>query len=154
MKRNILLSIIASGLFLTAGCVNVSQTVKGAVTTVVTGHPGGAYETVNATKYDLENQELFVLLDKGTERSVTCSRLEQRPLPDGRIEVLANIRNRQERRIQVEIDCVFKDDRGFSTGDETPFQTLILTENAQETVRFVSANTLARKYTIRVRQAR
>ena len=154
MKRNILLSIIASGLFLTAGCVKVSDTVQGAVTTVITGHPGGAYDTVNATKYDLENQQLFVLLDKGTERSVTCSRIEQRPLPDGRIEVLANVRNRQERRIQVEINCVFKDDRGFSTGDETPFQTLILTENAQETVRFVSANPLAKKYTIRVRQAR
>ncbi|MBC8002646.1 MAG: YcfL family protein [Opitutaceae bacterium] len=154
MKRNTLLSVLASVLFLTAGCVKVSESVRGAVTTVVTGHPGGAYETVNATKYDLENQQLFVLLDSGTERSVTCSRLELRPMPDGRMEVLANVRNRQERRIQVEINCVFKDDRGFSTGDETPFQTLILTENAQETVRFVSANTLAKKYTIRVRQAR
>ena len=154
MKTNILLSVLASVLFLTAGCVKISEKVEGVVTTVVTGRPGGAYETVNATKYDLENQQLFVLLDKGTERSVTCSRLEQQPLPDGRIEVLANIRNRQERRIQVEVNCVFKDDRGFSTGDETPFQTLILTENAQETVRFVSANALAKKYTIRVRQAR
>ena len=154
MKRNILLSAMASALFLAAGCVKVSEKVQGVATTVVTGHPGGAYETVNATKYDLENQQLFVLLDQGTARSVTCSRLEQRPLPDGRIEVLANVRNRQERRIQVEINCVFKDDHGFSTGDETPFQTLILTENAQETVRFVSANALAKKYTIRVRQAR
>jgi len=154
MKRNILLPVLASALILTAGCVKVNERVEGAVTTVVTGHAGGAYETVNAAKYDLENQQLFVLLDKGTERSVTCSRLEQRPLPDGRMEVLANIRNRQERRIQVEVNCVFKDDHGFSTGDETPFQTLILTENAQETVRFVSANSLAKKYTIRVRQAR
>ena len=154
MKKHILPFILASALLLSAGCVKVSEKVQGAVTIVITGHPGGAYESVNATKYDLENQELFVLLDQGTARSVTCSRLEQQPMPDGRIEVLANVRNRQERRIQVEINCVFKDDRGFSTGDETPFQTLILTENAQETVRFVSANSLAKKYTIRVRQAR
>jgi hypothetical protein len=31
---------------------------------------------------------------------------------------------------------------------------VILTENATEQVKFVSANNLARKYTIRVRQAR
>ena len=143
-----------SVLALAGGCVRVSESLRSAAATIVTGHPGGAYETVNATQYDLENRELFVLLDKGTERSVTCSRLELRPLADGRIEVLANVRNRQERRIQVEINCVFKDERGFSTGDETPFQTLILTENAQETVRFVSANAAAKKYTVRVRQAR
>ena len=73
---------------------------------------------------------------------------------DGRLEVTANIRNRESRRIQVQVGCVFKDDQGFPTGDETLFQTLILTENAQEGVKFDSMNNLARKYTIRVRQAR
>ena len=38
--------------------------------------------------------------------------------------------------------------------DETPFVTVILTENATEDVKFVSLNHLALKYTIRVRQAR
>jgi hypothetical protein len=49
---------------------------------------------------------------------------------------------------------VFKDSAGFSTGDETPWQDVILTENGQETVRFTSMNNQATKYTIRVRQAR
>ena len=31
----------------------------------------GAYAPVNTTKYDLENQSQFVLLDKGARRSVT-----------------------------------------------------------------------------------
>jgi hypothetical protein len=54
----------------------------------------------------------------------------------------------------VQANCVFKDINGFSTGDETPFAMLILTENATEDVKFTSMNALAKKYTIRVRQAR
>jgi hypothetical protein len=54
----------------------------------------------------------------------------------------------------VQADCVFKDQNGFSTGDQTPFTMVILTENSTQDVRFVSMNNLAKKYTIRVRQAR
>lgn len=101
-----------------------------------------------------ETTERFVLLDPGAQRSVTCSGIHERVLPDGRLEVIAQIRNRENRRIEVQVNCVFKDANGFGIGDETPFQTLILTENATEQVRFVSMNHQARKFTIRVRQAR
>ncbi|MCF7668841.1 MAG: YcfL family protein [Verrucomicrobia bacterium] len=125
------------------------------IAVVFTGcHMGGAYAPKNTEKYALENESKFVLLDKGAQRSVTCSGLQERVLPDGRLEVTANVRNRENRRIEVQINCVFKDAQGFPTGDETPFSTLILTENAQEGVKFVSMNDKARGYTIRVRQAR
>jgi uncharacterized protein YcfL len=115
----------------------------------------GAYAPKNVDRHDLENREPFVLLDKGAQRSVTVSSpIQQRLLEDGRLEVVANVRNRENRRIQVQINCVFKDELGFSTGDETPFRTLFLDENAQESVRFVSMNDKARKFTIRVREAR
>ncbi|MBM3878392.1 MAG: hypothetical protein FJ387_01540 [Verrucomicrobia bacterium] len=151
-----LLFPLAAGalLWLAAGCVPVAEKVEGATRTVVTGHPGGAYAPRNPTKYDLENRAKFVALDKGVERSVTCTGLFERFLEDGRLEVTANVRNRLNRRIQVQINCVFKDAQGAPTGDETPFETLILTENAQEGVKFVSINTQAKGYTIRVRQAR
>jgi hypothetical protein len=68
--------------------------------------------------------------------------------------VVANVKNRESRRIQVQVNCVFKDEQGFSTGDETPWQTLILSENSTEAVRFTAMNPLAKKYTVRVRQAR
>jgi len=115
---------------------------------------GGAYAPKNTTRFDLENQAAFVDLDQAVQRSVTCSGIQQQTLPDGRLKVAANVRNRESRRIEVQINCVFKDAQGFSTGDETPFQTLILSENAQESVQFISMNNLARGYTIRVRQAR
>jgi hypothetical protein len=114
----------------------------------------GPFVPLDTNKFTLENTEKFVLLDQPAQYSVTCTGLQEQPLADGRLEVVANVKNRESRRIQVQINCVFKDDRGFSTGDETPWQTLILTENATEAVRFTAMNIQARKYTVRVRQAR
>jgi hypothetical protein len=114
----------------------------------------GPLPPLDTTKFTLENTDKFVLLDQPAQYSVTCTGLQERPLADGRLEVVANVKNREARRIQVQINCVFKDDQGFSTGDETPWQTLILSENSTEAVRFTAMNALARKYTVRVRQAR
>ena len=114
----------------------------------------GPFTPQDTTRYTIENTEKFVLLDKPTQVSVTCTGLQERTLADGRLEVVANVKKREARRIEVQINAVFKDDQGFSTGDETPFQTLILAENSTEAVRFTAMNTLAKKYTIRVRQAR
>lgn len=101
-----------------------------------------------------ESSERFVLLDPGVKYSITCTGINERTLDDGRLEVTAQIRNRENRRLEVQANCVFKDGNMVSTGDETPFQTVILTENATESVKFTSANSQAKKYTIRVRQAR
>jgi len=138
MKKTLipLLSLVA-GLFANTGCHTET----------------GAFPPQNATKYDLENREKFVLMDRGTQRSVTASILQETPLPDGRLQVAANLRNRDSRRIEVQVNCEFKDERGL-TIDSTPWQTLVLSENGQETVRFAALNALAKKYTIRVREAR
>lgn len=117
-------------------------------------HDKGPYSPQTPKSPALENKEPVVMLDPGVQYSVTCSGVQERTLPDGRLEVIAQLRNRENRRIEVQANCVFKDGNGFSTGDETPFQPVILTENATEQVSFTSLNTLARKYTIRVRQAR
>jgi hypothetical protein len=114
----------------------------------------GAYAPVGRQDVAVENREKFVLLDKATRDSVDCSGLLERRLEDGRMEVVAQVRNRLNRRIEVQVNCVFKDKAGFPTEDEASFRTLILTENAQEGVRFASLNTAAADYTVRIRQAR
>src|ERR1035437_8449966 len=126
MKKSFLSLLAAGGaVLLVAGCST---------------HDKGPYlpEGVKTPAY--EGREPVVLLDPGVQYSVTCSGVQEQMLPDGRLEVQAN--------------CVFKDLNGFSTGDETPFVMVILTENGTEDVEFDSMNTLAKKYTIRVRQAR
>ena len=106
----------------------------------------------DSTKYTLENTENFELLGKSTQTAVAGTGLQPRVLPDGRLEVVASVKNRENQKVKIQVNCVFKDDAGFSTGDETPLQTLELAPNATEAVRFTAANTLAKKYTIRVRQ--
>jgi hypothetical protein len=94
------------------------------------------------------------LLDSGVKNSLVVENTYERTLDDGRLEVTARIRNLENRRIEVQINCVFTDGNKIAIGDETPFQALILTENATENVKFTSMNNLAKKYTIRIRQAR
>lgn len=130
-------------------------TIGGAFFTGCQTHDTGAYIPLNTTVNDRENHDLIVLMDPHVQYSVTCSGIQQRTTPDGRLEVVANIRNRENRRIQVQVNCVFKDDQGFpSEGEEAPFRNLFLTENAQEPVQFTSMNNHARRYTIRIREAR
>ena len=136
MKRTLLVILATVSAFTFGGC----QT-------------GGAYLPQNADKHAYENAENFVLMDKGAQRSITSPGIQQTVLPDGRLKVAAQIRNREGRRIQVQVQCEFKDAQGF-TIDSTPWNTLILTERAQETVTFVSMNDQAKRYTIRVREAR
>jgi len=102
-----------------------------------------------------ESTQPVVLLDPGVQHSVTVTGQPQaRTLDDGRLEVTFQLRNRENRRIEVQANCVFKDVNGTAISDETPFQTVILTESATEQVKFTSMNDKAKKYTIRVRQAR
>ena len=136
----------------------VSMLAAGGALLLVTGcsstHDKGPYLPQTPKTPAYEGKEGVVLLDPGVQYSVTCSAVQEQTLSDGRLQVVAQLRNRENRRIEVQANCVFKDQNGFSTDDETPFTTVILTENATENVRFVSMNTLAKKYTIRVRQAR
>jgi hypothetical protein len=114
---------------------------------------GGAYEPVNTGKYNQEDTSRFVLFDAGAQRSVTCTQMQLGRTEDGRMKVSANLRNRENRRIEVQANCVFKDAQGFAL-DETPFQTVFLDENAIQTISFESINRNAANYTIRIRQAR
>jgi hypothetical protein len=115
-------------------------------------HTGGAYLPENTTRYSYEDAANLVLLDSRVQRSITSPGIQQTTLPDGRLEVVANLRNREERRIQVQVQCEFKDAQGFPV-DSTPWTTLILSERSQEGARFVSSNDKAKRYTVRVREA-
>ncbi|HEY9508289.1 MAG TPA: YcfL family protein [Verrucomicrobiae bacterium] len=140
MKKNLLTLVALSFVALAfTGCE-----------TAVVDH--GAYLPLNATVNDIENRAGIVLLDKRVQNSVTCPGIQETHLPDGRLQVAAQLRNREERRIQVQVNCEFKDAQGF-TIDSTPFQNVFFDSNSQETVRFIAMNEKAVRYTIRIRQA-
>lgn len=139
MKRTLfLLGVLPASLALLMGCASTDH---------------GAYLPVNTTVNNVENSAGFVLLDQGAQNAVTCPGIQETRLPDGRLQIEANVRNRENRRLQVQVNCVFKDAQGFPT-EEAPFRNLFLDENATESVQFASANDRPVRYTIRIRQAR
>ena len=152
MKTHLILATITT--LILAGCAQTRTAMHDTTQTVVTGHMGGAYVPKNTDKYDLENRHPIALMDRRVQRSITVSELIQGVSPEGRLKVQANLRNRLEKPIQVQVSCVFKGPDGFSTGDETPWQNMLLTENAQETVTYTAMNTAAVKFTIRIREVR
>jgi hypothetical protein len=117
-------------------------------------HDAGPYVPVDTVMNGMEHSHGIVLMDPQVQYSVTCSSIVQKKTDDGRLQVTAYLQNRETRRIQVQVNCVFKDLQGMPTeGEETPFRNLILTENAQEPLIFTALNTNAEGCTIRVRQA-
>ena len=114
----------------------------------------GSNEPFDTTKYTIESTNKFVLLDQTAQGTVSCTGLQERVLPDGRLEVVANVKNREKHRIKIQVNCVFKDEQGVSRGDETTVQSLALAENVTEAVKFTSVNNLARDFTVQVRESR
>lgn len=132
--------------------LNLAGALALALTLTACSSTPGPYTPTPAA--DVEGKEPIVLMDQMVQTSVTSQGIRYRELPDGRLEVIAVIQSKDPRRIQVQVQCVFKDVNGVAIDDETPWQTLILTENSQEQLSFKSMNNQAKKATIRVRQAR
>jgi len=139
MKKTILQTLPVAAVLFIVGCSST--------------YDKGPYLPQKSKTPAYESTEALILLDPGVQYSVTMATYAQRTLEDGRLEVVVGLRNRENRRLEMQVDCLFKDVAGVVT-DEAPFQAIILTENATEQVKFVSLNALAKKFTVRVRQAR
>jgi uncharacterized protein YcfL len=98
--------------------------------------------------------EKFATLDPATQAAIQCTRLRERLLPDGRLEVAANLQNHATEPLTLKVSCVFKDTAGISINEETPLKTITMAAGAIETVRFTATNPAAKQYTVRVKRAR
>src|SRR3981189_1289732 len=100
MKINLHVLSMAAVLLAAAGCAS-------------TPHDKGPYSAQMAAKPSNEAREPIVLMDPGVQYSVAFYGLQEQALPDGRLQVLAHLRNREGRRIEVQANCIFKDLNGF-----------------------------------------
>jgi uncharacterized protein YcfL len=111
-------------------------------------------EPQETTKFTVENTDRYIALDAATEAAVSCTGLQELLLGDGRLEVVANLRNSGTGDAKVQVQCVFLDDRGMPIGAAAPWQSLTISNSATEVVRFTAPTAEAKKYSIRVRKAR
>jgi hypothetical protein len=123
------------------------------VTTSCTTAPEPAHPA-DSTKYTLENTDRFVVLDRLGRSSVTCTGFTEHALADGRLEVVANLKNREDHPVDLQASCVFKDEQGLNVVEESPWQKVSIPKNATEAVRFTAVNLPAKTYTVRVREVK
>ena len=109
---------------------------------------------MDTTKFTVENTLRFVALDAATEAVVSCTGLQERALGDGRLEVVANLKNSDTKPVKVLVQCLFLDDQGLPIGAEAPWQALAISADSTEVMRFTAPVLAAKKYSIRVRRAR
>jgi uncharacterized protein YcfL len=109
---------------------------------------------METTKFTVENTDRFVALDSAAEAAVSCTGLQERTLGDGRIEVVANLKNSGATPARIRVQCVFVDEQGSPLGGEVPWQPLEIAAQSTEVVRFTAPGLAARRYVIRVRTAR
>src|SRR5438034_3731753 len=90
MKKSII-QIISAGVLFGAGCEST--------------HDEGPYLAQTPKTPAYESTEPVVLLDPGVQHSVTYTAVNARTLDDGRTEVIVQLRNRENRRIEVHANC-------------------------------------------------
>ncbi len=121
----------------------------------------------------VSSRETFVTLDKAAVDSVAVVALESHTLLDGRLEVLASLKNRTAGPVRLGIACYFKTAAGAWLAVASPpavasakagaeaeaagavsWRPLVLAGAAVETLTFDSADARAERFTIAARGAR
>jgi hypothetical protein len=98
-----------------------------------------------------EDQDGVVLLDSGLRRDVAVTGQTSQKTEDGRLWIRAQILNRTEDQLWVQVQTEFKDASGFSYGDVTPWEYVRLERSSSTPYSAKSLNTKAEHFTIRVK---
>ncbi|MDK2970866.1 MAG: hypothetical protein PWP23_621 [Candidatus Sumerlaeota bacterium] len=71
---------------------------------------------------------------------------------DGRLVVMANIRNSTRKPLTVEVRTVFKNSLGLGIGDETEWEPIFFAPQQIQTIRTMSRDNTAQTFTVEVRR--
>jgi len=137
IARMVVVMLLAAAL---AGCHRVPQE--------------GPYPALSVPKAALEERETVVILDGSVAGKIAVENQAVRRDAQGRLEVLANIRNRTRYDQAIDVQTVFKNETGISTGDETAWKRLSLGANETQTYSAISLDDRPVRYTVRIRQGR
>jgi hypothetical protein len=111
--------------------------------------------TARSEKEALEAAKLPVnILDRKLESRIASELQSNTVREDGLMEVAVNLRNRTYKNLHVQVRTVFKDSRGISTGDETPWKDIYFSPQQAQTYRSISKTSGMDLYTVEVRLPR
>lgn len=108
--------------------------------------------TLESTKFTVANTERFTIADPSLGGQVQCTGLREKSTADGRLAVIANVRNAGASPLRLEVGCDFLDANGMVVL-EKPWQPLVIGAGSTEVVSFTGPAAEGQRYSIRVRRA-
>lgn len=125
------------------------------VTVILAGCAGPSKPCpVVTTRYSLADTAKVTLMDETVRQAVECTGLQVSHRKDGRLEVIASLKNLDHRTLLVDVAATFKGPVGEALADETPWHRLTLEGNNTVVARFVSREAQAADFVVRVRVAK
>jgi uncharacterized protein YcfL len=95
-----------------------------------------------------------VIMDEEISKMIAVDEQHADRTPQGKLKALSNVRNRTNKDLNIQVQTVFRDEGGFSIGDDTSWDTLVLTANETRTVSATSTTRKAVRFTVRIRMVR
>ena len=115
---------------------------------------GPAYkaETLGKDQKAVEDQVNVVVLEMDLISKVKDIGTQATRLPDGRLKVQSRLLNQSGNDLHLQIQTVFKDDSGFTTERETPWEHQLLSKGDSLNYETTSFNEKATKFVVKVRE--
>jgi uncharacterized protein YcfL len=101
-----------------------------------------------------EVENTTVIMDEEISKMIAVDEQHAERTPQGKLKSLSNVRNRTNKDLNIQVQTVFRDEGGFSIGDDTSWDTLVLTANETRTVSATSTTRKAARFTVRIRMVR
>jgi len=101
-----------------------------------------------------EVENTAVILDEEISRNIAVDLQNAERTSQDKLKALANIRNRTNNDLTIQVQTIFRDAVGFSINDDTAWETIVLTANETRTITATSTTRKAERYTIRIRMMR
>ena len=126
---------------------------------LLSGCAAGPYRSIPYNvQEDKERNLKVVVLDKDLDNQFSSKRivvLAQKTdwTEDGRLKVYCEIRNMKKELLRVQIQTIFRDDKGFQIGDDTNWELILIPQYSTYAYKMTAYSAKAKDYTIRIRSA-
>ena len=126
---------------------------------ILNGCAAGPYHAIPySVNQDKERNLKVVILDKDLDDQFSQKRvviLAQKTdlTDDNRLKVYCEIRNMKKELLRLQVQTVFRDDRGFQIGDDTNWELILIPQYSTYAYKTTAFNSKAMDYTIRIRKA-
>ncbi|MFH1198574.1 MAG: DUF1425 domain-containing protein [Candidatus Omnitrophota bacterium] len=126
---------------------------------ILSGCAAGPYHSIPYdVNKDKERTLKVVILDKDLNNQFASKRvviLTQKTdlTEDNRLKVYCEIRNMKKEVLRLQVQTIFRDDKGFQIGDDTNWELILIPQYSTYAYKTTAFNVKAKDYTIRIRKA-